>query len=708
MPTIAPHALVLLCSAASFLGAGLIFWIEPLYAKLMLPQFGGSPAVWITALMFYQCALLAGYAYSHALARLGRPRRQAVVHLAVLAVAGLAGLPPALPAIAPQAFTAAPVTAVLSVLTLGLGLPLVALSATAPLLQRWFAQTGHPAAADPYFLYAASNAGSLLALLAFPLLLEPLLGLSRQLLLWSIGFVVLALLLPLCALPATRPPPPAPRQRAGAALLGRWVVLAAVPSSLLSGVTLTITTDVASAPLLWTLPLALYLLTFILAFSRRPLLPQRWALAGQALFLVALAAPSLIAALAGAGAAIAGLLAGFFFSALVCHHELAQSRPPVEKLTLFYLALAAGGLLGGGFNAVVAPSLFTGIAEWPLAVVAAVALRPGPWALRDLLVPLGGVAVAVAVLLPSGGLEHSGALVAAAAVLALAAVVAAARPLPAAGLMAAAFLLPLLHPAPVLFAERNFFGVVRVVHSPAEALHTLKHGTTVHGQQSRDPARIDQPLTYYHPDAPLGWALASLPETTRGRAAVIGLGAGSVACYLRQAESVVFYEIDPSVVAVATRPEMFSFLSRCRPDAVLDIGDGRLRLTDNPQRHSLIILDAFSSDAIPVHLLTREALRLYAAKLAPDGLLMVHFTNRHLDLAPVIGALARAEGLAARARCGEPDDQAFHSCWAALAPQPQTLSPLAATGWSPLAEDAEPWTDDFSDLVTAFLRRLAG
>lgn len=701
--------MTLLFSAASFLGAALIFWIEPLYAKLMLPLFGGSPAVWITALMFYQFALLAGYFYSHLLSRFGQPRRQALAHLAVLAMAALVGLPPGLPAVASGTATTAPVAAVLTVLTLGLGLPLVALSATAPLLQRWFAQTGHPAAADPYFLYAASNTGSLLALLAFPLLLEPLLGLSHQLRLWSVGFVALAVLLLLCARPAMQALPPVERHPAGARTIGRWVLLAAVPSSLLSGVTLTITTDIASAPLLWTLPLALYLLTFILAFSRHQIIPQRWALTGQAVSLVALAAPSLVAALAGTAVTIVGLLAGFFFSALVCHQELARGRPPVSQLTVFYLALAVGGLLGGGFNALLAPGLFSGVAEWPLAVVLALALRPGPWKVGDLLPPLVGFAVAAAVLLLTGIVQHPGALVAAAAVLALAALVMAARPLPAAGLMAAAFLLPLLHPDPVLFADRNFFGVIRVYRDAQDNLHILKHGTTIHGQQARDPSRLEQPLTYYHVESPLGRALTSLPDRyTRGHVAVIGLGAGTIACYLRQAESVVFYEIDPSVVTVATQPEMFSFLSRCRPDVALEIGDGRLRLSDNPRWHSLIVIDAFSSDAIPVHLLTREAFQLYIAKLAPDGLLMIHFTNRHLDLAPVIGALARVEGLAALTHCGGPKGGRFDSCWAALAQQPEALQPLAATGWTTLPADAAPWTDDFSDLVTALLRRMAG
>lgn len=704
---------------ASFVGASLIFWLEPLFAKMMLPAFGGSAAVWTTALMFYQAVLLAGYGYSHLLTRLGRPRQQAAVHLAVLAVAGLVSLPPAVPATGWFDPVTAPVLAALYSLTVGLGLPLCALSATAPLLQRWFSQTGDAGAADPYFLYAASNAGSLLALLAFPFVLEPLLGLTAQRGAWTAGFALLAVLLTGCAvlarapLPAAAPTHGAPTQGANAQGAPAWriVLLAAVPSSLLAGVTTTITTDVASAPLFWTVPLALYLLTFILAFARAQVIPHAWALRLQAIFLVAAVVPSLVAALAGTGIAIVGLLLAFFFAALVCHGELARGRPPAERLTQFYLAMAVGGLLGGSFNALVAPSVFTGIVEFPLALVLAVALRPGRQRPRDLLWPAAAFAAVAAALLLSGQVADQRWLVLAAAVLALGAVVLAARPWPAAAMVAGAFALPLLPgaAAPALDAERNFFGLLRVYQDPMLKAHVLKHGTTIHGMQLRDGIRDEEPLAYYHPAGPLGEALAALPEARRGAAAVIGLGAGSIACYLREAAAVTFYEIDPAVVRVATSPDRFSFVSRCRPDAAMEVGDGRLRLAASPHRHSLIVLDAFSSDAIPAHLLTREAMRLYADRLAPGGVLMAHFTNRYLDLAPVLGALAQAEGMATVARCARGGDAAltYRACWAALARDARTLAPLAGKpGWAPLPAGAAPWTDDYSDFLAPLLRRL--
>ncbi len=705
-------------TAAILLSALLIFWIEPLFPKMILPVVGGTPATWITALMFFQAAVLAGYGYSFLLARLASLPLQAGVHTILLGLAALA-LPPALPASAH--LSDYPAFQVLFMLTAGIGAPLLALSATAPLLQHWFTHTAHPHSHDPYFLYAASNVGSLGALLAFPLLVEPTLGLRFQTHAWALGYAALALLILACAALAGRsgdtdpeptaalPTPAHPwRERA------LWLVLAAVPSSLLSGTTTKITTAAAAGPLFWVVPLALYLLSFALAFERRRRLPLRLALAGQSLATALIVVEALIHGAFGDWLVIAVLIVMLFLSAFVCNCRLADSRPGPARTGEYYLLIALGGLVGGTFNALIAPSIFPDVIEYPLTLVLAIALRPAggvPARARDAEIPLViGVTGAVAMALGFGFGQPAVApvisIVFAILLLTLSRIPARFALGLAATFMVAA--IPALV-APPLNRERNFFGVIKVLDDREAGLHLLVNGSILHGLESTEPATRDEPTSYYHRGGPVGDVMALLGDHLAGGAAVIGLGAGTVACYGMAGAPWTFYEINPAVVRVAADPRYFRFLSDCQPDARIQLGDGRLLLASDPRQYPLIILDAFSSDAVPTHLLTLEALSAYLGKLAPGGLIAINISNRFVDLQPILAAGAERLGLAA-AWCFDTttDRLARSSKWLVMARAKELLAPLLSRpGWAPAnSGGAEAWTDDRSDLFLPLLWHL--
>lgn len=705
-------------TATIFLSAVLIFWIEPLFAKMILPVVGGTPATWVTALMFYQAVLLLGYGYSFLLTRTVPLKLQAGVHLAVLALAALA-LPPALPS---AALSGAPVFFVLFLMTVGIGAPLLALSASAPLLQHWFTGTAHPQARDPYFLYAASNIGSLGALLAFPVAVEPMLGLSLQTRAWTIGYGVLAVLILASASLArsggeaaeseAAAPEAAPahpwRERA------LWLALAAVPSSLLSGTTTKITTVAAAGPLFWVVPLALYLLSFALAFARRRWLPLRPVLWAQTVATALVVIETWIRVWTGGWPVILVLIVVLFLSAYVCNCRLADSRPGPGRTGEYYLVIALGGLIGGGFNALVAPAVFPDVIEYPLALVLAIALRPAgrvPMRARDVAFPLAVGAVCTATLLvtflrdmaPLGPVMN----------LVLAVVLLLLSPVPARFALGAAVAfvvsgLPDLL-SPPLDRERNFFGVIRVLDDRESQLHILANGSILHGLQSTEPATRDEPTSYYHRKGPLGDVMALLADRRSEGAAVIGLGAGTVACYGSPEAPWTFYEINPAVVRVASDPRYFSFLSDCQPQARIRLGDGRLLLAGDAGRYPLIILDAFSSDAVPAHLLTVEALSAYFEKLAPGGIIAINVSNRFIELPPILAAAAERLGVTAASRFDPTDNRlAKASNWVALARSPETLAPLIAQrGWSKARSNgAEAWTDDRSDLFQPLLWHL--
>jgi hypothetical protein len=737
-------AMIALFTLTVLVGAAMLFLVQPMFARMVLPLLGGSPAVWNTALVFYQSALLAGYAYTHfATTRLG-VRRQALLHLA-LVIAAFWWLPIALPAGASPPTEHSPVLWLLGLLAARIGLPFFVVSATGPLMQKWFAATRHRSARDPYFLYAASNLGSMAGLLSYPVLLEPHLRLADQSRLWGVGFGLLASLTLGCAIVLYRfrggsggaaPAGPLPLGADVRRVIAvtpvrrlRWVALAFVPSSLMLGVTTHITTDVAAIPLLWVAPLAVYLLSFILVFASRPPLPHRLMtrlLPPAAILLLIVMEIRVTEPLL----TILGLhLVVLFLAAMVCHGELARDRPPAEFLTEFYLWLAVGGALGGVFNALVAPVVFRSVVEYPVAIALACAMLPAKGRIArgtlprvlDVAVPAG---LAAFVLLVAAALRAGGTpltppvtfllLLA----LAIPLLLTTGRPLRFGLAMGALFLasaMALAGRSQLLYQERSFFGVHRVRLAGAGRFHELVHGTTLHGVQSVAPLLCSEPLSYYHRGGSLGAVFAALAPRGAGRSvAVAGLGAGALAAYAEPGERWTFFEIDPAVARIASDPRFFCYLSACpvRPRIVL--GDARRSLAATGERFDLMILDAYSSDAIPVHLLTREALRLYLDRLAPHGVLVFHLTNRHFDLVPVVARLASDEGLTCRVQRSDRaadfrlrQEGKASATAAVLARTPEDLGPLAADpAWAApeVPTNARPWTDDFSSLLSVLRR----
>ena len=724
-----------------FLSAALLFWVQPMVAKMLLPLLGGSPSVWNTCMVFFQAALLGGYLYAHLWSRWVPTRVQLPGHVALLVVAGMC-LPMGVTPEQVSALVAAnsPSLGLLVCLLALAGFPFFMVSSTGPLLQRWFSKTLHPDAKDPYFLYSASNLGSMLALLGYPLLMEPILGLGLQTGAWTISYGILTVLIGLCGWQvwlAYRRRTMTPSDEAAdvdwspSLTLGRrafWVLLAFVPSSLMLGVTTFLTTDIASIPLLWVLPLALYLLSFVIVFARRTMIPASWtartlpyvALGLVFLFVTRTTEPAWL---------LLSVHLGFFFLASVaCHGRMAADRPAARHLTEFYIWMSVGGVAGGLFNAMLAPHLFLDVIEYPMAMVLACLLMPArrrpSTQLKerslDALLPigLGGATLLLIWSLPSMGLEGGvGGRALATGVPAVCIFAFSNRPLRFGLGVAAVLIAGWQFQAPagqVIERDRNFFGVSKVQYDPALNLRRYIHGNTFHGRQFLDPKKECLPLAYYHPDGPFGEIAAAYNQHPVSRGvAVIGLGAGCMASYIQPDQDWTFYEIDPAVIRIATDTNFFTYLNGCaRGTWRIVEGDARLRLQQAPDRSfGWIILDAFSSDAIPMHLLTRESVALYREKLAPGGLLAFHISNRYLSLEPVVASLAADAGWTAlswhdrfvsdEARADGKDP----SHWAVLARSPEDLGILARrASWLP-AEGGEAgplWTDNFSNIFSVF------
>ncbi len=736
--TTATHYALLLAAfvGAIFVSAALLFAVQPMFTKMVLPRLGGAPAVWSVAIVFFQAALLAGYAYAHALTRYLPVRRAVLTHLAVmtaavvtlpLSIASGWGRPPAVG----EAFW------LIGLFTASIGLPFFALSANAPLLQAWFARTGHPSAADPYFLYAASNVGSFLALLSYPVLVEPFIRLGDQTRLWSLGYLVLIALIAGCGALLWRSSaklPDAGEDHAAEAALptwrdaATWIALAAVPSGLLVAVTAHISIDVAAVPLLWVLPLALYLLTFIIVFARRPILPHWLVVDAQPLFVIGFIYVIVFEPLKTIVGLIAVHLVVFFVCALMCHGELARRRPPARYLTGFYLWMSAGGMIGGIAAALAAPYAFNWVAEYPILIALAVLCRPGRWLPQNIVLRLGLFAMIAAGAFVLVWWANSSAVMTEATFhrivfgLLLACVLFWRAPLPLAATVA--FVLIAAH---VVFEQsgsqsvRSFFGIFKVVESSDGRFRVLQHGTTMHGaQRIRDDAGLPvtgrpEPLLYYFEGSAISQAVEAVRERLAPapmRYAVVGLGAGTLACFARPEDTVTYYEIDPAAIRIARDPTLFNFVSECRPDVPIVLGDARLTLEEAPDAsYDLIIVDAFSSDAIPIHLLTREAIAIYLKKLAPHGMIVLHISNRHLELASVVAGIATANGLITRIHDSVDPDEPYKYAGlvAALARDDADFGVLAnSSEWEVREPDRKQWvwTDDYSDIVGSVLRLL--
>lgn len=733
-----PHGVLLaLFTLAIFLSAALIFAVQPMFTKLVLPRLGGSPSVWSVAMVFFQAALLAGYAYAHLITHYLPGRMAIAAHLAVLLLA-LFSLPLAIatgwgrPPASGEAFY------LIGLFTISIGLPFFALAANAPLLQAWFARSGHPSARDPYFLYAASNVGSFLALLSYPFFVEPLTRLGEQTRFWTFGFYALILLIALCGavlwpLAGRKPLFPAHADVAGApawkdALI--WIALAAVPSAFLIAVTAHISTDVAASPLLWVLPLALYLATFVIVFQTRPVIPHRFALAAQAVSVALLAGVYINGSTDSIFTTIFINLAAFFFTALVCHGELARRRPPARHLTEFYLWMSFGGMIGGIAAGLIAPNVFNWVAEYPVLIVLGLLCRPGVLEggiARERLVWFALFAVVAAAALHVSRSDQplsEAKMMAIAASILLVSAVFLRDSLKFAAVVALALAVGAIYQVGSYKGEsvRNFFGVHKI-YDTADGYRILLHGTTIHGaekiadEEGPAPDAKPIPLTYYHANSGLAQVINAMREKKPGslRFAVIGLGTGSIACHAREGDIWNFYEIDQSIVDVATDPGYFTFLESCAPDAKIVLGDARLTLADASDGvYDLIIVDAFSSDAIPIHLLTKEAMAIYLRKLAPGGIVVMHISNRHMELGSVVAGIAQANGLVTRqnSRAKENEDSdkyLFSSTVAACARTDADFGVLTRQekGWELLpAPSRRVWTDDYSNIVGAMLRNL--
>jgi spermidine synthase len=727
--------MVVLFALTLFLSSSLLFVVQPMIAKMVLPLLGGTPAVWNTCMVFFQGMLLAGYLYAHASTRWLRFKHQAILHIVLLA-ASLLALPIVVAAqhSEPPA-TGTPIGWLLRVLLFTVGIPFFLVSSSGPLLQRWFSRTDHPLARDPYFLSVAGNIGSIVALLAYPALLEPSLRLAEQSSIWTGGYVALVLLTAACfylayrqstahraaadAAPDETPPEavdgPTWRQRL------HWIALAFVPSSLLLGVTTFLTTDVAAVPLLWIVPLVIFLLTFVLVFARRVLVPHTLMLRMLPLWVLPLA--WLIAFDTNLPVAIQAPihLLTFFFAAMVCHGELAQRRPDGRYLTEFYLSMSVGGVLGGLFNALVAPLMFSTILEYPLALVLACALRPAalggsetPLARRlDFALPVIVGAFALGMMFALN-LSQSKAPLTLVIVFIVPAVLCfsfSARPLRFALTAGALMLAGGTYAAAQEHAShrgRSFFGVHRVFDMPERNLRYLIHGGVVHGIQHLDTAMRREPSTYFHKTGPIGQVFASFQgRHDRDRVGVIGLGIGTLAAYSQPGQQWTFYEIDPAIADLASDPRQFTYLSDSPARTRVVLGDARIALAKEPSRSfDVLVIDAFSSDAVPVHLLTREALQLYLQKLDEGGVLAFNITNSYLNLAPLIAALAHDAALEVLVQHDVLADAAAISLgkatsrWAVMARTTDALGPLARDArWKQIQTHsaATTWTDDFSN-----------
>lgn len=694
-----------------FLGSSLLFFVQPMAAKMILPSFGGSPAVWTTSMLFFQALLLLGYWLAHKVGGWGFRRATALLFAAGLIASVLvtryhiAKSP-----------TGIPILDVVAVLAMLVGAPFLVLSMCSPTIQGLFATTADSRANNPYFLYSAGNVGSFLALIAYPFIVEPRLTLRAQFQFFLAGLVALAALVLIVSAFVPRDlsiEKVVVKSKISGKQRLRWVALAAVPSSLMLGVTAFATTNVAPVPLFWVAPLGLYLLTFVVAFSRGNTIPSGF----WARILPMAIAPLALVMILESSEPIGVILAihgiAFIVAALMCHTRLSETKPAAESLTEFYFWLAVGGALGGFFNAVVAPLVFSTIAEYPIAVVAACLLRPQLSAKAWRLDLVAGLAVLVAT---------AGAVTAARAygmdpspartglVIGIPIIICflfSSRTLRFALAIGAVFLATrLAHVGTddtILLADRSFFGVHRVLASNDNRFHSLTHGITVHGIQ--DLQHPSEPLAYYTRRGPVGEVFSRYRFS---RVGLVGLGVGTCAAYGVPGESMTFFEIDPVVIRIAKNPRLFTFLQDCKATVNIVEGDARLKLQDRPDgEFELLVLDAFSSDAIPMHLLTLEAFRLYLQKTTDEGIIALHISNRVLDLEPVIARVAERLGITALALESAPNQREYDegmrpSVWMVLVRKREDASQLV--GWRP----AEPlpttplWTDDYSNILSAY------
>jgi hypothetical protein len=720
-------------------GSFLLFLVQPMIARMALPRLGGAPAVWNSAMLVYQGLLLAGYSYAHWLAR--RPaKQQTMIHLILFTVAGL-WLPLGLSNMT-LPVNGSPIFWVPWFLLASIGPLFFVVSAQAPLMQRWYAMAGNTG--NPYALYAASNLGSFGGLLAYPLVVEPLMPLHMQNWLWSGIYLLLFAMVAFSSRKIWATTDEAATQAATldtrVAIPWKrrlyWIVLAAVPSGLMLSTTSYLTTDLVAMPLIWVIPLSVYLLSFSVAFADNQRLAD---------IIKTLAAPIILTAgamtfgMSGSSAAFAiGVSVGLLFAiAVALHGEMYRTRPPVEQLTSFYLTMSLGGVIGGFFCAIVAPLIFDWTWEHPLLIVAAAALLPNTHGLdryvRDAigeksigLIGLGLVAVAALFALfgkSTFGMTSNN-LIVVLFILAMILGILVARMRIAFTIILASMMLVYggmdsINTSRANGRMRSYFGTYSINNASDGSYRWINHGTTMHGLQMAKTPTL--PVSYYGPNSGVGIAMRNSERLYGPKASigVVGLGAGTLACYKQPGQAWQFFEIDPLVVEIARERGIFSFLSRCAPNAPIRVGDARLTMADVPAGSlDIIVLDAFSSDSIPLHLLTKEAFENYTHALRPEGMIVLHISNRYIDLEPIIAAEGKAGNWHVALRPDNPDAAQMASGmrtskWLALSHDRSKL--LALTGpllkskqteygitqWRELeaVDKVARWSDDYASVL---------
>ncbi|OGI06829.1 MAG: hypothetical protein A3I68_00610 [Candidatus Melainabacteria bacterium RIFCSPLOWO2_02_FULL_35_15] len=722
-----------------FLSAILLFWIQPMFGKMILPLLGSTPNVWNTCMVFFQAMLLAGYIYAHkSISWLG-VKRQAILH-AVILFLPLLSLPLAIPNGWFPPTDKSPVLWLLMLMTVSAGFPFFVVSANAPMLQKWFSNTSHKAGEDPYFLYVASNLGSMLALTGYPFFMELKFRLTDQSYLWMISYLILVMFILSCAIFLWRSPvliaKSTPEENINSLLplnlKTRWVLLSMIPSSLMLSVTAYLSTDIASVPLLWVVPLAIYLLSFVLVFARKPVFSHKLMVKIMPIMVL----PVMIYILSEQTKIIWLTfllhLLTLFVVCMVCHGELAKTRPAVTHLTEFYLWISFGGFLGGLFNALIAPVIFKTVIEYPLALVFACLLRPNLSSEKensqkkklDFILPLALGIFCFILFYGFHTFDMKPDWLSNLLTFGLPAILCysfAKRPVRfgiGVGVILMISTLCINAKANILYTTRSFFGVHRVVLDSEEKYsrekcHYLVHGRILHGAQSINPARRHEPLTYYYRTGPVGQLFTAFQnDKTKSKIAVIGLGTGSLTGYARIDQSWTFYEIDPVVKQIAGNEKLFTFLKDCYGKYNIVLGDGRLSVKKVPDHfYDIFVLDAFSSDSTPTHLITKEAIKLYLDKLSPNGVLAFHISNQYLNLEPILGNLASDAGLTAYVQFDvniTPEEKSFGkkpSKWVIMARKKEDFGKLINDKrWKSLTYNPKfpIWSDDFSNILSIF------
>ncbi len=724
-------------SLTLLLSATLLFVVQPMFSKMILPLVGGSPQVWNTAMLFFQVCLLAGYAYAHGTTKFLSIRVQAVLHVLLIVLFAFV-LPFSIPSGWYPPEGGDPTLWQLTVMATTVGGPFFILSGSAPMFQRWFSHSGHKDADNPYFLYGASNLGSMSSLLLYPILIEPFLTLHTQAATWAFGYGLLGLATACCAALVWNKSSHAVKENDtevsedkitnGRRL--KWIILSFIPSSLMLGVTTYITTDIASVPLLWVLPLAIYIGTFIIVFARNQIvtLPQLTTAFGISIIALALNEMSLIHIFDMPFFTIALHFIVFFLAATMCHLALAQSRPAAKNLTEFYLIMSFGGALGGFFNAIIVPNVFIVPIEYQLVLLMAVLVRYQDNVTHGFKTVIEAIKaspkevftiekIMLLVIIISIGVST---------------VVAKSNDTLFLGIAGAvsiallfllrtrwAFLLaitPILLtnqiylPSDVLYQDRNFFGVMRIVQDTNERF--LMHGTTNHGTQPTIEGYELEQTSYYSQQSPVRDAFGIFnAQDGDQEVAVIGIGIGVLTCQQKDGRHFDLYEIDKDIADIAENEEYFYYLKRCGSPYDIMLGDGRIRMQKQPdQKYDLIIGDAFSSDSIPIHLMTKEAIEIYLNKIKDDGLITIHISNRYLDIEPVVTLIGKELGVYVYAKAtlgapvGDTEIEGYDSHYISITKSKKIVEQLKAQGWSEgrTREGVKMWTDDFSNIISVF------